>query len=118
MKKITQKISFILGVLIVTAHNAHAQLTKPSSHGLVTKTSFTDVIETVIKWILTFAGSLAVLMIIVAGIMYMTSAGDTGKTDKAKEWLTASITGLVIVLLAYVIVIIVGSALGAGWSWW
>ncbi|MFA5986684.1 MAG: hypothetical protein WC819_05050 [Parcubacteria group bacterium] len=115
MKKIIQKIYVLLMPMVMVAQNAYASVTKPESYGLVEATSFSDIIETVIMWILTFAGSLAVLMIVVAGVMYMTSVGDSAKTDKAKELLTASIIGLVIVLVAYVIVVIVGEVLGAGW---
>ncbi len=49
------------------------------------------------------AGVIAVIVIIIAGIMYVTSTGDSGKVAKAKNLLTYSIVGLVVVLLAFVI---------------
>ena len=49
------------------------------------------------------AGVIAVIVIIIAGILYITSTGDSGKVAKAKNLLTYSIVGLVVVLLAFVI---------------
>lgn len=49
------------------------------------------------------AGAVAVIVIIIAGIMYVTSSGDAGRVTKAKNLITYSIVGLVIVLSAFVI---------------
>jgi len=49
------------------------------------------------------AGTVAVIVIIVAGIMYTTSAGDASRVSKAKNLITYSIVGLVVVLSAFVI---------------
>lgn len=49
------------------------------------------------------AGVIAVIVIIVAGIMYTTSSGDASKVTKAKNLLTYSIVGLIVVLTAFVI---------------
>lgn len=49
------------------------------------------------------AGTVAVIVIVIAGLMYTTSSGDTGKVTKAKNMLTFSVAGLVIIILAYAI---------------
>lgn len=49
------------------------------------------------------AGLVSVIVIIVAGIMYTTSSGDASKVTRAKNLLTYSIVGLVVVLSAFVI---------------
>ena len=79
--------------------------------GVPTATNANDLIMKIINWLLAFIGSLAVLMIVIAGIMYITSAGDEGRVDKAKSYLTYAVVGLVVALLGYVIVLTVGSAL-------
>ena len=61
-------------------------------------------LQNVISWILGIAGMLAVVMIIVSGIQMTTSAGNPGAVTKAKNTLTWSIVGLVIVVMAYAIV--------------
>lgn len=49
------------------------------------------------------AGIIAVIVIIVAGIMYATSSGDQARITKAKNLILYSIAGLVIILSAFVI---------------
>lgn len=80
--------------------------------GLSKDATVTAVVLKAVRFILQFLGSLAVLMIIVGGLMYMTSAGDDRKIDTAKNLLTYAIYGLVIALLAYVIVYVLSKALG------
>ncbi len=52
-------------------------------------------------------------MIVISGIIYITSGGDDGRVETAKKMLTYAIIGLVVALLGYVIVYAVGNALGA-----
>ena len=61
-------------------------------------------IGTVVNTMLFIVGILSVIMIIVSGILYTTSSGDSGKVSKAKNTLTYSIVGLVVAFLAYAIV--------------
>ena len=47
---------------------------------------------------------IAVIVIILGGVQYTTSAGDSGRVKKAKDTIMYGIIGLVIALLAYSIV--------------
>jgi len=47
---------------------------------------------------------LAVLMIVVGGVMFLTAAGDPGRIGNAKKMLTATVIGLLIIFLAWLIV--------------
>lgn len=58
----------------------------------------------IINFLLYAAGMLAVIMIIVAGIQMVTSAGDAGAVTKAKRTLIYAVVGLIVVLLALAIV--------------
>jgi type IV secretory pathway VirB2 component (pilin) len=49
------------------------------------------------------AGSIAVITIIVAGIMYATSGGDSGSVGKAKNLILYSIVGLVVIFSAFLV---------------
>lgn len=49
------------------------------------------------------AGVVAVIVIVIAGIMYVSSSGDAGRVTKAKNLLTYAIVGLVLVLAAFAI---------------
>lgn len=49
-------------------------------------------------------GLVAVIFIVVGGVNYMTSAGDSGKLQKAKNTILYAVIGLVICVLAFAIV--------------
>lgn len=49
------------------------------------------------------AGTAAVIVIVISGVMYISSAGNAGTITKAKGMLTYSIVGLVVILAAFAI---------------
>ena len=65
----------------------------------------------IINVIIGVIGFIAVIVIILGGVQYTTSAGDSGKVKKAKDTIMYGIIGLVIALLAYSIVNFVLSSL-------
>ncbi len=65
---------------------------------------FNKVIKLVINILSVIAGIAAVIMIVVGGLRYITSGGDSSKVASAKTSIIYSIVGLVIVALAQVIV--------------
>ena len=69
--------------------------TKDTSGTLITK---------VINVMLFIIGVLSVIMIVYGGILYVISAGDSGRVSKAKNTIMYAIVGLVVALLAYAIV--------------
>ncbi len=71
-----------------------------SSGGCVTP----DIMITnLIEWVIGIAGIVSVAFVVYGGIMYVTSAGDTGKLKKAKDMIVYALIGLVIVALAQAI---------------
>jgi type IV secretory pathway VirB2 component (pilin) len=67
-------------------------------------TKVDSVIKTIVKLLGFVAGMLAVIMIIVSGIKYVTSGGDSNKIASAKNTLVYAIVGIIIVALSQVIV--------------
>lgn len=61
-------------------------------------------VKNVINTLLYAVGIASVIMIIYGGIMYVISAGDSGKITKAKSILIYAVVGLVISILSYAIV--------------
>ncbi|MCK5084878.1 MAG: hypothetical protein KAQ64_04455 [Candidatus Pacebacteria bacterium] len=57
--------------------------------------------EKMTGYILGLIGSVALLLIIISGIMYITSAGNEEKIASSKKILTGSVVGLAIALLAF-----------------
>ncbi|MBQ3296832.1 hypothetical protein IJH01_01735 [Candidatus Saccharibacteria bacterium] len=63
-----------------------------------------DVIESILYVVISIAGIIAVIFIIVGGFQYMTSSGDPSKTKKAKDTILYSVIGLIVCALAFAIV--------------
>ena len=61
------------------------------------------VVVNVIKFVLSFLGILAVVIVLYAGFKWMLSGGSEDKVSEAKKMLIAGLIGLVIVLLSYAI---------------
>ena len=66
--------------------------------------SLMPTVNTIINVILGVLGLVAVVVIILGGVQYTTSAGDPGKVKKAKDTILYGIVGLVVALLAFAIV--------------
>lgn len=63
-----------------------------------------NLIATIVNVLLFIIGAISVLMIIIGGILYAVSAGDSGQVTKAKNTILYAVVGLVIAFLAYAIV--------------
>jgi len=68
-----------------------------------TYTKINDYIAQIITVILSLVGVVFLGLAIYAGIIWMTASGSEEKVSKAKEMLTESIIGIIIVLAAYAI---------------
>ncbi len=75
------------------------------------------VIARLIRAAFGFLGIIAVLLVLYAGFLWMTAAGEADKIERAKKTLTAAIIGLVIMLSAYGITsFIISRLLGEGFG--
>lgn len=63
-----------------------------------------DVISNVVLGIIGFLGVVAVVVILIGGIQYITAAGDAGKVKTAKNTILYAVIGLAICALAFAIV--------------
>jgi TRAP-type C4-dicarboxylate transport system permease small subunit len=68
-------------------------------------------VGTVTQWLLYAVGAVCVIFIIIGGIKYATSGGDSEKVKKAKDTLLYALIGLAIAILAGFIVSLVVNAL-------
>ncbi len=62
------------------------------------------IVTTIVNVLLFLLGAVSVIVIIVAGIRYATSGGNTASVTGAKNMLLYAIVGLVVAMLAYAIV--------------
>lgn len=61
--------------------------------------------------ILSFVGIIFLLLMVYAGLQWMTSQGNSATVDKAKELMINALIGLIIVTAAYSITIFIGNEL-------
>lgn len=71
--------------------------------GLSADISLSEIVSVIIKVFLSFLGVIFVVLIVYAGFIWMTSAGNQEKIGTAKNIMVAAIIGLIIVLAAYMI---------------
>jgi len=117
MKKIFKKIVFASVAIVaavpvlVSAAGAGTGFATPDVGG-VPKGSIIDILTTGMNWLLTVVGILGVVGFVIAGIIYLTAAGDEGQIDKGKQAMVYSIVGVIVSLLGVVIINAVKSMLG------
>lgn len=66
--------------------------------------SVADVIKAIVNVLLYITGIVSVVVIIIGGVMYATSAGDQAAVGKAKNAILYAVVGLVVALLGLAIV--------------
>ena len=67
-------------------------------------TNLSKDIATILNYVIGILGIVAVGVIIIGGVTYMTSSGDASKVKKAKDTILYGVIGLIVVALAFAIV--------------
>lgn len=62
------------------------------------------ILGNIVRILIALSGSIAVVVIIVAAIYYITSTGDAGRVKKARDILINMAVGLIVILVAYAVV--------------
>lgn len=108
MKKFLATFSAMLlfAFSVAIAAPVHAQVDDPLglSYGQASGLADTDIRVTVantINILLGILGTISLVLIVYAGFLWMTAAGNDDQIGKAKSILSAAIIGLVIILTAY-----------------
>lgn len=84
--------------------NAGKRVDSMSSCGMEEGNTLMSTLQIIINVIIGVVGFVAVVVIILGGVQYTTSAGASDKVKKAKDTIMYGIIGLVVALLAYAIV--------------
>lgn len=102
--------------LVVSAQglkNASGQLGTAAKRAGTEGTGDLDsVVGSGIRTALTLVGLIFLILMVYAGFLWMTARGDDAKIDKAKDIVSASLIGLIIVMGAYAITTLVISRFG------
>lgn len=71
-------------------------------------TGITDYINGILTWLYPVLGGIALLTFVYAGFLYMTSQGNPENINKAKEYIIVTISGILLLFLARLILQQVG----------
>lgn len=111
MKKVIISCAFIVaslgGALLLSSHTVLALAACTGSDTVVCKSAPSDItaiLKSVITILLTIAGIIAVIMIVIGAIRYITSDGDPGKASTARMTVIYAMVGLVLAIMSYGIV--------------
>jgi len=74
--------------------------------------SVMDIIENIMYWLLALVGIIGVIGFAIAGILYLTSAGDETRIEGAKKAMAYAILGVVVAIVGLVAVKAVATMLG------
>ena len=88
-----------------------ASLPPQNQTGIAGSSSLTDFILKLVQILLSFAGIVAVVMLVIGGYWYMASGGNEETAEKGKKTIINFVLGLVVIILAYTIVTIISSTL-------
>jgi hypothetical protein len=66
-------------------------------------------IVTIIGWLLSISGAIAILFVIIGGFRYITSAGNEESAEAGKKTVINAIIGIVVIILSYVIVNVISN---------
>ena len=110
--KIVKKISYVLASSIVAApFTVLAQFQAPPATGLPAG-SLLGILTSGMNWLLVVVGILGVIGFVIAGIIYLTAAGDEEQIAKGKQAMIYSIVGVIVALLGVIIIQAVQALLG------
>lgn len=87
---------------IILTHLAQ-YLGTPEELGIPDKSADGASLNSILNVVYMLAGIIAVIVIIVAGILYTTSGGDSGKVTRAKDAILYSVIGLIVIASAFAI---------------
>ncbi len=89
---------FLASVAVVSA-----QMAEPEVEGF-SERSVTEIIQNITNWIVGIVALIAVLVIVIAGVMWATAGGNEDQQGKARKLLISGVIGLFIALAALAIV--------------
>lgn len=74
--------------------------------------SITDIITNIMNWLLMLVGIIGVIGFAIAGILYLTAAGDDTAIERAKNAMMYSIIGVIVAIIGVVVIQAVQGMLG------
>lgn len=112
--KIISIIIFLFCCFVFASKISQAQITKEASDKLNPISdvygasgsgapNISQIVASIIQYALSFLGVIFLALLIYAGFLWMTAAGDQDKITKAKQILQSSVIGLIIIISSYTV---------------
>jgi heme/copper-type cytochrome/quinol oxidase subunit 2 len=112
MRSKIRKIAGAVSIALMTAPAvAMGQSWAPDAD--VPQASVMDIVRNFMKWLLIIVGIMGVIGFAIAGILYLTAAGDEDRIQSAKRAMIYSIVGIVVAMLGLVVMTAAYRMLGA-----
>lgn len=105
-------LAFVILPFLVSAAQATADFGLNEANGIGLPTTANDpkvAAVNVVRYLMTFLGIIATVVILLGGFKWMVAGGNEDKVAEAKKLIIAGLIGLVIIIAAYAIVQIVVS---------
>ena len=110
----------IIGIMLVfctAAVPAHAQnsftdglndvKTLAGENKLAEASGAKDILQNIVKWLLTLVGTIATISLLYGGFLYITSQGEEDQASKAKHIILYSVIGIIIIGISAIVVNVV-----------
>jgi hypothetical protein len=104
---IAGSLAFTPGALAATSCGTPQECAKQGVESAQTGSKDTDakqVIQSIVNLLLFITGAVAVIMIVIGGIKYVTSAGEASQAKSAKDTILYAVIGLIVAIVAYAVV--------------
>jgi len=116
MKTKIKKMMYGLIALVVLAPaltSAQLNVSNVQTQSALPNSSIMEIVSNFMRWLLGIVGFIGVIGFAIAGILYLTAAGDEDRIATAKRAMTWSIVGVIVALLGVVIIVAAQGLLGA-----
>ena len=97
----TPAVSAANGINICSNGNEDSVYCKNKNTG---ETQVNGIIKTIVEVLLTAVGAISIIMIVIGGILFALSSGDTQKAAKARSTILYAVVGLIVSVFASAIV--------------
>lgn len=119
LRKTASTAAVTLSAMAATASTVLAQGTPSNNSTQVTPPpgffgDFTLLFNRLLQFVLALAALLVFFYLIWGGIEWITSGGDKGKTEKARDKITAAVIGLIVLAASWAILMLILTFLNAG----
>jgi hypothetical protein len=113
MNTIKNVVYGVIGAAVALAPAAaSAQWTRGKENaasGGVPDGTIIGIISGTMNWLLAILGFLGIIGFVIAGILYLTAAGDEDQATRAKSAMTYSIIGIAVALMGFVVILAIES---------